>query len=455
MTTTERLPPHNTDAERAVLSIVLHNNRAMSEVVANLRPEDFYAWSNQEIFLLCVEFYQRGKAIDHVVLSDALDARRKMAEIGYAYLVDLWEAAPRPESIVVYAEIVRGKSILRQLIQAANEIGRDCQDSVDEPSVLAEQAERKIFAISQRGILQKVDSMAEAVNEATDRFSERVEAVKSGTPLINGVATGWPDLDRRTCGLRNGELIILGSRPGVGKTAMAVNLAYNVGVRSGLPVFFASLEQAKAELAERSICLHAHLDALRVRGGCVGRDEVEKWMQARGVLAGTGIQFDEHPYQTMLRIGSTARRLKVSHDIRLVIVDYLQLVSTENRREPRHEQVAAVSRQLKLLARELRVPILALAQVNRAPMDRGDRRPRLSDLRESGAIEADADVVLLLHTQDADDEGNRREEVLEVIIAKQRHGPTGMERLVFCKGTGRIENYCHQRPFAGSVNGTH
>ncbi|MCI0363263.1 MAG: replicative DNA helicase, partial [Phycisphaerales bacterium] len=287
----------------------------------------------------------------------------------------------------------------------------------------------------------------DALNEAYDRIDSR-----KGKDLseLSGIPTGFVDLDNLTAGFQNNELIIIAARPSVGKTAFALNILRHIGVEEQMPAFFVSLEQARIELAERMLCCQAKVDSHRLRKGQLSTDDMDRLIAGGDILRQAQIFIDDSPGQNMLRIAANARRLKLRHDIRIVIIDYLQLIDPDNRKDSRQEQVAAISRRLKFLARELKIPVIALAQVNRSSEDRQDHRPRLSDLRESGAIEQDADTVFLLHRPEYHEPG-QHEGVVEVIVGKQRNGPTGEVTLMYIKQFMRFENFAveHSATFGG------
>jgi replicative DNA helicase len=439
-----RLPPHSLDAERSVLGSLLRDNRVIGDVVQILRDENFYRDAHQKIYKGIVGLYDRGQPADLVTLGEHLHQQKQVEEIGgYGYLAELWEAAPTAANVEYYARIVRDKAIVRNLIHAGTDILRDSYNQSCPADELLESAERKILDIAEMGITGQTYSIDKVLRQAYDRIDQRHQR---GHVSISGLPTGYIDLDEKTAGLQDSELIILAARPSVGKTALAVNLARAISVDEGYPVFFVSLEQSRIELAERLLCSQARVDGDKLRKGRLSSEEIRKLHEAGGVLSTAKVFIDDSPGQNMLRIAANARRLKLREQIRLVIIDYLQLVEPENRRDSRQEQVAGISRRLKFLSKELNLPVLALAQLNRAPEDRTDHRPRLADLRESGAIEQDADVVMLLNRPEGRD-GAVEEGVLEVIIAKQRNGPTGEIRLAFLKQFMRFENYAMGSPF--------
>ncbi len=435
----DRLPPHNRDAERSILGSMLRDNVIIAEAVNLVRADDFYVFAHQKIFEAITKLNDdAGKPADIVTVAEWLSQAKLMEEIGGpAYLGELWDAAPSAAHYRQYAEIIRQKAIARNLIHACNELQADAFDQSQPASELLDNAERRILEIAEMGITGDTVTLHDAIREAWTRLDQRK---KRGDLEFSGVPTGFLDLDNLTAGFQANELIVLAARPSVGKTAFALNIARHVVVEEGLPVLFVSLEQARVELAERLLCCQARVDSHRIRRGHLDHDDMSKIMEAGDILGQSKLFIDDTPGQSMLRIAANARRLKKRHDLRLVIIDYLQLIDPDDKKDSRQEQVAAISRRLKFLARELKIPVVALAQVNRSSEDRQDHRPRLSDLRESGAIEQDADTVLMLHRPDYHEPG-KDEGSIEVIIAKQRNGPTGEIGLMYVKQYMRFENF--------------
>jgi replicative DNA helicase len=440
----ERLPPHSREAERCVLGSMLRENGVIGEVVQIVRAENFYADAHQKIFQAITSLYDQGRPVDLVLLGNLLFEQKQIEDVGgYKYLAELWDAAPTAANAEHYARIVRDRGIVRHLIHASTEILRDSYDQAQSADELLEGAERKILDIAQLGITGQTYTLAEAVNEAYDRIDTRQGQDQLS---VSGLATGFVDLDEKTAGLQKNELIILAARPSVGKTALALSLARHVAVEGGQPLFFVSLEQSRIELAERLLCCQARVDSHKLRLSHLNSGDMEKLIEAGGALRNAKFFIDDTPGQGMLRIAANARRLKLRHGIKLVIVDYLQLIEPDNRRDSRQEQVANLSRRLKFLARELQIPVLSLAQLNRGLEDRQGHEPRLADLRESGSIEQDADTVLLMHRPELYEPG-QHQGVVEVNIAKQRNGPTGKVTLTFLKQFMRFENFAVEPPF--------
>jgi replicative DNA helicase len=434
----ERVPPQNRDAERCVLGSMLRDNSVIDVVPNIVQSGNFYFDAHQKIFEAIQKVHENGSPVDLVILSEYLRSQKQLEDVGnYAYLAELWEAAPTAANAEYYARIVREKGITRALIHASTEILRDAYDQAYAAEQLLESAERQILEIAELGVEGHTVTLEKALDDAYARIDQRTSKTHLTT---TGVPTGYVDLDHITAGLQPNELIILAARPSVGKTAFGLNIIRHVVVEEHLPAFFVSLEQSRIELAERLLCCQARVDSHKLRTGRLGSEDMQKLIDAGDVLRQGKLFIDDTPAQGMLRIAANARRLQRRHDIRLVVIDYLQLIEPENRRDPRQEQVAQISRRLKFLARELKIPVMALAQVNRSSEDRQDHRPRLADLRESGSIEQDADTVMMLHRPGKFD-GGQEDNVIEVIIGKQRNGPTGEITLAYIKQFMRFENY--------------
>jgi replicative DNA helicase len=437
-------PPHSREAERCVLGSMLRDNSVIGDVLQILRADNFYSDAHQKIFTNIITLYDRGHPADLVMLAELLKEQKQIEDVGgYGYLGELWDAAPTAANAEYYARIVRDKAIVRNLIHASTEILRDAYDQRSPADQLLEGAERMIMEIAQKGMTGQTVTLADAVDDAYDRIDTRLQRDHTS---ISGIPTGFIDLDNLTAGLQNRELVIVAARPSVGKTAFSLSIARNVAVEERLPVFFVSLEQSRIEIAERLLCAQARVNSHRLRKGQLSADDMTKLIEAGGTLRQAKLFIDDSPAQGMLRIAANARRLKLREDIRLVVIDYLQLIEPENRRDPRQEQVAQISRRLKFLARELDVPVVALAQVNRSSEERQDHRPRLADLRESGSLEQDADTVMILHRPEMHEPG-QNPGLTEVIIGKQRNGPTGTIELTYLNQFMRFENHAQGVPF--------
>lgn len=439
----DRLPPQSREAEKGVIGSVLRDNTSLNDVQTIIRVDNFYYDAHQKIFQAISDLYNDGKPVDLVILYETLKARKQLEDVGGpAYLGELWESAPTAANAEYYARIVRDKAVVRNLIHTNTELLRDAYDGVMSADELLGLAERKILEIAEKGTTGEVYTLDKALGDAFNRIDARAGL---GDLSVSGIPTGYVELDKLTAGLQKNELVIIAARPSVGKTAFALNIARHIIVEERLPVFFVSLEQSRIEIAERLLCCQSRVDSQKLRKGQPSADDMQKLIVAGDQLKGprnnpVKLFIDDTPAQGMLRISANARRLKLRHDIKLIIIDYLQLIDPENRRDPRQEQVAQISRRLKFLARELQIPVVALAQVNRASEDRQDHKPRLSDLRESGSIEQDADTCIMLHRPGKFD-GEQKDNVLEVIIAKQRNGPTGELMLTYLKEYMRYENW--------------
>jgi replicative DNA helicase len=441
----ERMPPQNIEAEQSVLGSMILVNDCIHDVVQMLTSECFFRDSHQKMYAAIESLYRDGKNIDSLILREELKKRGQLEPVGKGeltseYLGTVLETVPSAAHAVYYARIVREKAVARRLIGAANEILRDAFEATDSGDELLQKAERSIFDIAQNRMVSETHSLSEVLAEAFDRIDDRASR---GGHVISGIPTGFLELDDLTSGLQDSELIILAARPSVGKTALAMNIAEHVAVDQNIGVFVASLEQSKLELAERMLCSRARLDGHKLRTGRLSAADVAKLQDAAGELKPAPLFIDDTPGRTILQIAANARRLKRQHNIRLIVIDYLQLIEPDDRGDSRQDQVSQISRRLKMLARDLKVPVITLSQLNRSPEMREGHRPRMADLRESGSIEQDADVVMLLHRPDMYDK-QAPPGSAEVIIAKQRNGPTGEIKLTFLKHYTRFENFSDQ-----------
>jgi replicative DNA helicase len=438
----ERQPPHNREAERSVLGSCLRDNGVIGDVQQILPgPGLFYHDAHQRIYRGVLALHDEGSPADLVTLAEWIDARGWLKDVGGApYLAELWDAAPTAANAEYYARIVRDKGQVRNLIHASTEILRDAYDQAQPADELLEAAERKIFDLAQGREGGRGAVVAEVVTRSLEGYDRRAKLHDNPHTAAEGVVPfPWEDLQELTAGLHPAELIVIAARTSVGKTCLASGLARAATLR-GVPVFFVSLEQRDEELVSRLLCAEARVDSHGWRRADLNKDEYGKVMAAAEGIARTAapLVLNDACGQTMQRIAAAARWWKLKKGVGLVVVDYLQLVEPEDRRATRQEQVAGVSRRLKRLARELNVPVVALAQLNRAAEGRQDKRPQLADLRESDAIGQDADVVLLLHKPEDQLTGNV--DRVEVLIRKQRNGPTGRVELRFHKAYMTFED---------------
>lgn len=432
-----RLPPQNLTAERSVLGCLLLENSALDEVADVLRAEHFYSDIHQLLFATILKMREDGKAVDLVTLADELGERNQLAEVGGApYLLEVLESVPYAAHVKYYAEIVRDKWIQRSLTNVCTEVLRECYEGSDDTAEVLKRAEQGIFGIFEQQETSSKISMDEIMHETLDRLNTRLG--KEGN--ISGLSTGFADLDRQTNGFQPAELIILAARPSMGKTAFVCNMAeWAAGAGETATVIF-SLEQSKLELAERFLCIRAKLDGHRLRKGLLEPPERHALLEASSELSRLPLFIDDSPGRTVAQISAICRRLKRRNNLGLVIIDYLQLIEPEDKRANREQQIAQITRRLKGIAKENSLPLIALSQLNRGVELREDKRPRLADLRESGAIEQDADIVMFLHRPDAYNPEDRPG-LAEVIVAKHRSGPTGIVSLAWRRESMRFDNY--------------
>jgi replicative DNA helicase len=437
----DRTLPHNLEAEKCVLGAILINNSAFNQAAEVIDAEDFFRDAHKRIFHKMVTLTDRSEPVDPVTLKDELVRSAELDEVGGpAYISSLTDGVPRSANIEYYAKIVKEKSTLRRLIQSANEVLGRAYDAEEDADDLLDEAERSIFQIAEH----RLRTGFIRVGDLVDSGHELIERLQQHQGLVTGVPTGFVDLDELTSGFQKADLVIIAARPSMGKTSFVLNLALHCAIEANRAVGLFSLEMAKEQLFLRMLTSEARIDAHRLRGGFLGERDYAQLVDAFGRLHDAKFFIDDSPGLGILEMRAKARRLKLEHGLDLLIVDYLQLMQGRGRFENRQQELASISRALKILAKELDVPILALSQLSRAPEARGDHRPQLSDLRESGALEQDADVVLFIfreemYAQDAE----RRPEVegiAEIIIGKQRNGPTGTVRLAFLKQYTRFEN---------------
>lgn len=432
----EKLPPYNLEAEQAVLGAILLDNTAIHKALEVFDPDDFYRKSHQKIFDAMLELIDRGDAVDLLVLRDELERRRALDEIGGpAYLAALVDQVPTAANIEFHTKIVHEKAIARNLLNASIEIATRCYDDSEDVNDILEDAEQKIFSISEGKIKQGFTTLEEIVRKGFEHIEELAER-KS---LVTGVSTGFVELDYMTSGLQPSDLIIIAARPSVGKTALGLNMAQHMGVREKIPIALFSLEMSKEQLGIRLLCAESRLNSHNVRIGKLDDEDWQRLAHASEVLSKAPIYIDDTPALSILEMRAKAKRLKLEKDLGIVIVDYLQLMQARRRHENRQQEITEISRSLKALAKELDVPVVALSQLSRAVEQRTDKRPQLSDLRESGAIEQDADVVMFIYRPEVYGiEG--AEGLAELIIGKQRNGPVGSVQLAFIKEYTRFEN---------------
>jgi replicative DNA helicase len=437
----ERTPPHNLEAERSVLGAILLHNDAFNLAAEVIDSHDFYRDAHRRIFDKMVKLVERGDAIDLVTLREELGRSGDLEEVGGpAYIAALVDGVPRSTNVEHYARIIKEKATLRNLILSANRILTTAYEGEEEADVLLDQAEHAIFAIADDKIRDGFVSLRDLAHSSL----ETIEKLHARKELITGVPTGFADLDEMTSGLQPSDLIIVAARPSMGKTSLVLNIAQHVGTKTAKTVGMFSLEMSKEQLFLRMLTSEARLDAHRLRRGFLGERDWGRLSHAIGTLSEAKIFIDDTPAIGVLEMRAKCRRLAAEHDLDLVIVDYIQLMQGRGRFENRTLELASISRSLKWLAKELRVPIVVLSQLSRAPEARSDHRPQLSDLRESGALEQDADVVIFIYREDLYADRSQppsaSEGVAELIVGKQRNGPTGIVKLAFIREFTRFEN---------------
>lgn len=424
----QRIPPNSLEAEQSVLGAMLLDKEAISSAAEILQGEDFYREVHKEIFQAIVSIYNDGAPVDLITLTEKLKGRNTLEAVGgISYLTQLMNIVPTTHNVAYYAKIVEEKSLLRKLIKSSNEIISKCYDNSNDPSFIVDEAEKGIFDIS---LNRSTQGFVPIKKILTANF-DKIEELYLNKGKITGIPTGFIDLDQKLSGLQKSDLVLIAARPSMGKSSFMMNIVQNASVRENIPTAIFSLEMAKEQLAQRLLCSEALIDAHRLRTGDITEDEWIKLARAMGVLSDKPIFIDDTPAITVTEMRAKCRRLKIEQGLGMVVIDYLQLMQGSSGYESRQQEISNISRSLKALARELEVPVVALSQLSRAPEMRADHRPILSDLRESGAIEQDADVVMFLYRDEYYNPDTEKKNIGEVIIAKQRNGPTGTIELVW------------------------
>ena len=418
-----KVPPHDVEAEQAVIGSMLTDKDAVVSSIEVLKEDDFYREDNRLIYSAMLNLYNRAEPIDLITVKSELETMGKFEQVGgFEYLTELPEKVPTTANAVKYIKIVEEKSQLRNLIKTANEIIELGYDPTEDVDNIMEGAEKKIFNLAQdknqKGYAPIKDILVDSITQLEELYNRKQH--------ITGVPTGFADLDYRTAGLHGSELILVAARPAMGKSAFALNIATNAALRGNAPVAIFSLEMSKEQMVNRILCSEAMVDSNKVRTGKLEDEDWGKIAEAIGPLSESGIYVDDTPGISVMEIRAKCRKLKLEKNIGLVVIDYLQLVQGSGKRNASREQeISEISRSLKILAKELNVPVIALSQLSRAVEQRPDHRPMLSDLRESGAIEQDADIVMFLYRDDYYNEDSEKKNIEEVLIAKHRGGSTG------------------------------
>jgi replicative DNA helicase len=437
----DRTLPHNLEAEKCVLGAILIDNQAFNQAAEVIDAQDFFRDAHRRIFDKMVGLTDRSQPVDLVTLNDELTRSGEIDDVGGpAYISSLTDGVPRSANVEYYARIVKEKSTLRRLIESANVVLGRAYDAEEDADALLDEAERSIFQIAD----DRMRTGFVRLGEMVDSGYQLIEKLQEHRGLVTGVPSGFVDLDAMTSGFQPSDLVIVAARPSMGKTSFVLNIALHCGIEAGRTIGVFSLEMAKEQLFIRMLTSEARVDAHRFRGGFFGEQDYARLVEAFARLHDARVFIDDTPSLGILEMRAKARRLKLEHGLDLLVIDYLQLMQGRGRFENRQQELASISRSLKILAKELNVPILALSQLSRAPETRGDHRPQLSDLRESGALEQDADVVLFIFREEmygADDERSTEANgTAEIIVGKQRNGPTGTVRLAFLKQYTRFEN---------------
>jgi len=424
----QKLPPQSIESEQSVLGSILIDNDVIHKVAEILSPEDFYKETHQKIYEAMLNLYERGEPLDLITLSDELKKNKVLDKIGgVAYLVQLTEAVPTSANVLNYARIVKEKSLLRNLISAATEIISECYREEEEIEDLLDRAEQLIFSISEFRVKPSFYPIKDVLKE-TFKIIERLYERKE---LVTGVPSGFKDLDRLTSGFQPSDLIIVAGRPSMGKTAFCLNIAQYAAIHARVPTAIFSMEMSKEQVAMRMLCSEAKVNASKVRSGFLSEAELQKLTLAASILSDSPLVIDDTPALSVLELRAKARRLKREIALGLVIIDYLQLMKGRSSTERREQEISEISRSLKALAKELQIPVIAISQLSRRAEDRPGRRPQLADLRESGAIEQDADLILFIYRDEVYNPNSQKKGIAEIIIGKQRNGPTGTVELAY------------------------
>ncbi len=447
----DRQPPRSVEAERAVIGSLLLLPEACDEVALLVRAEDFYDDAHRAIFTHMLALHEDGRQIDPTLLAQRLkDAGQYELVGGAAYLLELTQEVATAAHAEYYARIVRDKSVLRALIHASTDIIHEAYEPSSDARQMLARAEERVFRI----LDTKGDTQVRSVRDVLLESFTRIESRKDGAHAIGGLETGYIDYDDLTGGLHRSELIILAARPSMGKTALALNIVEHVALEQRMPVLVVSLEMSALELGDRLLCSNARVNSHRARNGSITTEEHRQLKESASRFYNSPLFIDDSPSRNMTEIAATARRLKRREDLALVVIDYLQLIDPDNARDPRQEQVARIARRLKGLARELNIPVLCLAQLNRQVEASRDNRPQLSHLRESGAIEQDADIVMFVHREEyyksTDEERELVKGQADLMVRKQRNGPTGDIKLTWLHEFTRFENF--QQPEYGDFS---
>ncbi|MCU0589410.1 MAG: replicative DNA helicase [Syntrophobacteraceae bacterium] len=432
----QRIPPQQIEAEQSLLGGLLIDGESFPSVVEILRGDEFYREAHRTLFHGCQLLFEGNQPIDLITVAELLSERNELEAVGGAtYLATLTELVPSAANVAAYARIVKEKALLRRLIQAANEITAHCYGGGKSVEEVLDSAEATIFSVTERSIRTSYHPIQDVIKKSVE-IIEKFHEYHG----VSGVPSHFAELDKLTAGFQPSDLIIIAARPSMGKTALALNIARNAAIDSGIPVGFFSLEMSKEQMAMRLLCSEARVDSQKIRSGFLSAQEGAKMIQAASAFMEAPIFIDDTPAISALELRAKARRMMAERGLGMVVVDYLQLMRGREGTERREQEISEISRSLKALAKELFIPVIALSQLNRKVEERQDKRPQLSDLRESGAIEQDADVIAFIYRDEMYSKESSDQGVAEVIIGKQRNGPTGTAKLAYIKSYTRFEN---------------
>ncbi len=436
----KKVPPQQIEAEQSLLGGLLIDNDGLPAAFEVLRGDEFYRDGHRLIFRAIQELFDRNEPVDLVTLADHLGEKQQLEQVGgTSYLASLIEAVPSAANVPVYAKIINEKALLRRLIQAAGEIISHCYGGGKSVEEILDDAESAIFSVTDN----RIRSSYFLIKDIVKKSIEAIERYQEHREMVSGVPSGFKDLDKLTAGFQPSDLIIIAGRPSMGKTALALNIARNVSVQNKIPVGFFSLEMSKEQLAMRLLCMEGMVDSHKIRTGFLSRQECAKLLTAAGAFMDVPLFIDDTPAITSLELRAKARRMMADKGLGVVVVDYLQLMRSREGAERREQEISEISRSLKALAKELNVPVIALSQLNRKVEERNNKRPILSDLRESGAIEQDADVIAFLYRDEVYNPDSADKNIAEVSIGKQRNGPIGTIKLHYINSYTRFENLAH------------
>lgn len=441
----EKLPPHNLEAEESLLSAILIDNDTLLDILEILNPEDFYRTAHQKIYASVIDLFNNSEPVDLVTLNNALSEKGELQSVGGApYLAGIIDTVPMAINARHYARIIHGKAILRRLIEKSTEIVQRCYQDRGEVDDVINSAEQAIFEI----VEDKTSKPYHPISDLIESNFDTIELLDGKKSLITGIPSGFTDLDNITSGFQNSDLVIIAARPAMGKTSFCLNIARNAAVDYKVPIVIFSLEMSKEQLSMRMLCSEGRVNSSSVRKGILHKDDLLKLTKAAGTLTEAPIFIDDSPNISITSIRTKARRLKMDKGLGLIIIDYLQLMRGPVKSERRDLEISEISRSLKSLAKEMNIPIIALSQLNRMLEQRSDKRPMLSDLRESGALEQDADLVAFIYRDEVynKDENNPERGKAEIILGKHRNGPVGTANLTFLNTYTRFENLAHLSP---------